>query len=303
MSLQGVSFGRGRKREPRISAPYVPGVRHERYWKEAELQVLRDHYHDKGILFCLNRLPGRTKQGAYSTANKLGLRRDGAPAVRGSYRAQFPEIDAALMEAWPNLSKGRGALKALATKLQVPRDLLSRRLRFLGLTMPRIKELPWAPAEDELLKRVPRHSPDKAAEIFAAHGFKRTGTAIMVRCKRVGLSRRYSETLSANAASKILGVDGKTFTLWIGKGWIKAGRRGTRRVSQQGGDSHTIERSALRQFILDNLERIDIRKVDKFSFVELLVDPSAGAGATTARTTPIRRNNKASGSSRRKESS
>ena len=46
--LARVSFARPVAREPRISAPYVPGRRHERYWTEAELAVIRDHYDTKG---------------------------------------------------------------------------------------------------------------------------------------------------------------------------------------------------------------------------------------------------------------
>lgn len=305
MSLQGVSFGKGRKSEPRLSAPYVPGKKHERFWTESELQVLRDHYPSKGMNFCLAKLPGRTKSGAHGMAHKLGLHFDGVSAVRNNWRDRFPEIDAALREAWPSLAEGRGGVKKLAQRLGVPRDVLNRRSIVLGLAMPRIKEAPWTAAEEAMLQRVPLHNLRKAAEIFASHGFPRSEAAIMVRCKRLDIKRRYTETLSATGAAKILGVDGKTFTTWIEKGWIAAGRRGTRRLAQQGGDAHTIERRVLRQYILDNLEIIDIRKVDKFAFVDLLLDPSAGAGTTgehisasVASSRPDRRMRR---SSRRKE--
>jgi len=43
-TLQPVSFRKGRARLPRLSAPYVPGRRHERFWTEAQRDVLRRYY-------------------------------------------------------------------------------------------------------------------------------------------------------------------------------------------------------------------------------------------------------------------
>jgi hypothetical protein len=281
MSLQGVDFSRkGRKNEPRRSAPYVPGKRHERYWTEPELEVLRQHFVSKGMNFCMERLPGRSKSGAYVAAHKLGLRRIGLDAVRGSWRDRFPEIDEALKKAWPAMADARGTLKALAIELGVPRDVLTRRAVALGLAIPRIKEPAWSTAENELMRKVPLHNPDRAAEIFAAHGFRRTPTSIMVRAKRLNLSRRYKEKLNAMAVARILGVDNKTVSTWIVKGWLKTERRGTVRTSQQGGDWHLISRAEFKQWILDNLERIDIRKVEKFAFVDVLVNGDAKVEAS-----------------------
>ena len=44
---------------------------------------------------------------------------------------------------------------------------------------------------------------------------------------------------------------------------------------QQGGDAWAIEPDDLRRFVLDNLDRLDIRKVEKFAFVALLVGETA----------------------------
>jgi hypothetical protein len=121
-----------------------------------------------------------------------------------------------------------------------------------------------------LLEHVPRHDPDKASEIFKAHGFHRTPTAIMIRCKRVGLSRRYKDTFSARTAAEILGMDNKTVLQLCIEGIIKAERRSSRRLPQRGGSPHSITPKALRQFVIDHLGRIDFRRVDKFAIVRLL---------------------------------
>jgi len=53
---------------------------------------------------------------------------------------------------------------------------------------------------------------------------------------------------------------------WIEKGLLKASKKGTKREN----DEWHIEDRHIRQFIVENVGIIDIRKVDKVWFVELL---------------------------------
>ena len=271
--LTPVSFKKGRASEPRLSPRYEPGRRHERFWKDDELAVIREHYPKGGLAACLARLPGRTSSGVHQAARRLGTGSEKMPAERAKH-VYGPEMDERIKEAWSNL-KGRGAVDALALKLDVPRWWLSKRATKLGLSAPHRKEPRWTEAEDALMTKVPLHNPEVAARIFREHGYHRTATAIVMRAKRLDLSRRTHETLSATAAAKILGVDGKTVTTWCIAGDIKAGRRGSKRLVQQGGDAWAIEPDDLRRFVLDNLDRLDIRKVEKFAFVALLVGETA----------------------------
>jgi hypothetical protein len=62
----------------------------------------------------------------------------------------------------------------------------------------------------------------------------------------------------------------KTVTRWIELGHLKAERRGTNRLEIQGGDMGFIHEKNIRQFIVENIALIDIRKVDKFWFVDML---------------------------------
>ena len=274
MSLERVSFKKDREHKPRLSKPYVPGHRDERYWTDEENQILSEHYPTKGPSYCANLLPARTKSAIYGQVGKLGLKRSGKQQKKSRSRDEYAELDARISEMWPTLDLPAGSLsgvKELARLLGEPHWLVTQRCRRLGLTRPRKKEPPWSAAEDDLMKRVPLHDPDKSSEIFKAHGFNRTATAIMVRSKRIGLSRRNTETFSARTAAKVIGWDNKTVSEYCLKGLIKSDRRKTKRLPQQGGDPHSIERSDLRQFVIDNLELIDFRKVDKFSLVDLLV--------------------------------
>jgi hypothetical protein len=57
---------------------------------------------------------------------------------------------------------------------------------------------------------------------------------------------------------------------WIESGDLKAIRRETARTELQGGDIWFIEKTAVKAFIIQNIGIVDIRKVDKFWFVEML---------------------------------
>jgi len=271
MTLQPVSFTKGRTHLPRLSAPFVPGRRDPRFWTDSERDVVRQYYPAGGAAACLAHLPAhRTKSGVYVQAGKLGLAATvgGGPKVRIETPANFDET---LKDAWSQLDgKQRGAVNGLAEHLGVPRWWLSQRARKLGLTMPHKKQPPWTASEDALMAKVPLHNPDRCAEIFREHGFKRSPTAIMVRAKRIGLSRRFNEGLSARQAARILGFDDKTLTAYCISGELKASKHTDNRLPQQGGSRWIIHPADLRQFVIDQLERIDFRKVDKFELVQLL---------------------------------
>lgn len=274
MTLQRVSFKKGREFKPRLSKKYVPGRHAETYWREEEDQILRDHYPDKGFAFCASKLPKRSKLSIYQRARILGLHFKNKGPNKRRTREEMAALDTKIMEIFPTLELPPGSKNGaneIARRLNEPRWLISDRLLRLGLAKTRKKEPQWTPAEDELMKRVPLHDPEKCAEIFRAHGFTRTPTAIMVRAKRINLSRRTHGTYSAHAAGRILGLDNTTVAEYCLKGIIKSSRRKTKRLPQQGGDPHAIERADLRQFVIDNLEMIDFRKVDKFAVVDLLV--------------------------------
>lgn len=279
MALERVSFRKPVQPLPRLSKKYVPGRHAEDYWRTEEDAIMREHYPTKGALFVLGLLPRRSTSAIYARAKVLGLKgiKGGGPKKR---RIVTPEMDAQIREGWMKMTgRQKGEVSDLADRLGVRREWLSARAVALGLTVLRVRKEPkWTAPELALLKTVPLHNPHRAAQIFREHGFSRTATALMIRATREGISRRYKATLSATGAAKILGVDGKTFTLWIVKGIIQAAKReDTQRLPQQGGAPWSIERPYFRQWIIDNIERIDIRKVDKFAFVEILTAEASAA--------------------------
>ena len=264
--LKSVSFRPAR--QPRISAKRAPGRRSEKWWGDDEIALLRKYY-PKGMRACLAHLPGRTQGGIQTKAHALRIKGPMGGGVKP--RVQVPDdIDDRIRAGWAEFTGKKGEVAALANKLGLRRHWLTVRATKLQLVQPFHKEPPWTAAELTLLKKAPLHNLDKAAQVFRTHGFRRSPTAIAMKARKVGVSRRYTETLSATAAAKILGVDSKAITSCCIDGSLKATRRNTKRLNQQGGDAWSIERAEFKRYILDNLGRIDIRKVDKFAFADLL---------------------------------
>lgn len=286
-ALQPVSFARPTKPAPRLSVPYVRGKHSARFWTEPEIDIVRQNFEAKGAALCVTKLkeigsPRASKGRVYQMAHKLGLSRRGVEQPPKAARIEItPAMDQIIREHWPSL-EAKGAVQGFADELGIARWRLSKRALALGLVIPRLarKEPPWTPAEEALLARIPLSNPDAAARTFREHGFQRTPAALMNKAKRLHVSRRWRETLTAGVAASLLGVDGKTFTTWIATGLVKATKRATRRLPQQGGDPWSIDRADFRQFVIDHLEAIDIRKVDKFAFVDLLATGAPSPSAT-----------------------
>ena len=76
--------------------------------------------------------------------------------------------------------------------------------------------------------------------------------------------------MSAHDLAYCLGVDEHFITRAIKGSRLKAEPRGTARTEAQGGDSYYIQRKDIRTYVTNWLNEIDIRKVDKYWFVDLL---------------------------------
>jgi hypothetical protein len=118
--------------------------------------------------------------------------------------------------------------------------------------------------------------------VWAYTPFVRTETAIAVRLKRIGASTEDPDHYTARGLAALFGVDTKVVTGWIEKGWLIAQRRGTARTDQQGGDQWWIHRDQVRRFVTESVAVIDVRKLDKVWFVELLAGSAPASSASCA---------------------
>lgn len=192
-----------------------------------------------------------------------------------------PEMDALIRRVYRTEGTGNDQVRDLARRLGLPRWKVSRRALQLGVRENRIKEPAWSAAELEKLEAHAHLSPGRISILFARAGYRRTDTAITLKLRRLRL-RQNLKGMSAHQVAECFGVDSKTVTRWIRHGLLHADRRGTERTEAQGGDMWFIRDKYLRRFVLENLQVVDLRKVDKFWFVDLLTGGQTGMTVAAA---------------------
>ena len=190
-------------------------------------------------------------------------------ATRPSKWPITPEIHARIEKIYKR-DTGNGQVTALAKSLNYPRWKIGRYAIKQGWIAKQKKELDWNPYEIEILEKYAYHSPERIQIYLRKEGFHRTCTGIVLQRKRKKLLQDIDGFTSANKAALVLGVDYHFIRRMIDAGKLKAKRRGTLRVKEQGGDIWWISKENLRNYILNNLNEIDIRKVDKYAFVDLI---------------------------------
>jgi hypothetical protein len=166
-------------------------------------------------------------------------------------------------------AKGKHPVRELAKKLGVPRWTISRRACHLGLIAKKKKEPDWTAPELKMLESQARFCPEVIQKKLKKIGYSRSIAGIMIKRNRM----RFLKNLDGQSSCSLalcFGVDSKTITRWIKKGYLKAESRGTGRTEQQGGDMYYIKDKWVREFIIDSVDVVDFRKIDKYWLVDLL---------------------------------
>lgn len=189
-----------------------------------------------------------------------------------------PEMDAIIRKVYENNTGKVAHARALAKKFNMPRWRVSRRAIEIGAYTPTKKEPDWSEAELRILERFAPYTPLFIQKKLKAAGYHRSEISILLKRKRTRLLSNL-KGMSATQCAEFFGIDIHWVLRQIEKGLLSARRRQTNRTEKQGGDIWYIRESALRQFIIENPELIDLRKVEKISFIDLLVN-----GKSTSRT-------------------
>jgi hypothetical protein len=182
-----------------------------------------------------------------------------------------PEIDAAIREGYRRLVelKDGRALTRVARKTGWPKHRITKRGAELGLA--RVKEAPWSIEEIAVLRANTQYGYELIRKRLASAGFARSRTAILLKRKRMGLVGA-GDGYSATALAKLFGIDGHGVTDWITRGWLPAEKRGTDRTERQGGDTWWIRKADVKAFVMGHPDEVDLRKVEKWWFLELITD-------------------------------
>jgi hypothetical protein len=141
----------------------------------------------------------------------------------------------------------------------------------MGVVEPRRKEPNWSEEELEILEKHGHLCLERIQIRLKKAGFSRSLNGILLKRKRMRIPGNFEE-YSANRLAECFGVDPKTVTRWIQDRHLVAGKRGTDRLPQQGGDMHWIRARDVRRFVVENVALVDFRKVDKFWLVDLLAN-------------------------------
>lgn len=184
-----------------------------------------------------------------------------------------PEMHARIQKVYQRDS-GNGQIAALARALDLPRWKVTKYAQRQGWLAKQPKEPDWSEAETELLIKLARYSPPVIARKMKERGFRRSETGIILKMRRINARKNIAGHSSRDVA-KCLGVDDHFVTRAIRLGKLRATRRGTARTEAQGGDMWYILERSIKEYVLENLNEIDIRKVDKHWFVDILTGRAA----------------------------
>ena len=160
----------------------------------------------------------------------------------------------------------RGEVVAFAKRWGIPRHQVRRKALELGVVQSYKKEPDWSDEEIDILEQHYSKRTDNIRQILLRRGFSRTETSISVKRKRLNLfvSEFDGENYTANSLAIVMGVDPKTITRWIELKYISAKKR------PGSDDRWLIKHAAVKSFVVENAALVDLRKVDKFWFIELL---------------------------------
>lgn len=171
-----------------------------------------------------------------------------------------PEADTYLRARYDPGAKGRA--HDLAIIFGIPRWNVNRRATQLGLS--RMKERRWTLEENAELEQL---LPSMSIHNLAKH-FGRSRNAIILKSRRLGLRKR-DEGYTASSLARALGVDDKWVTARIASGKLHAGHRQTERTHT--GDYYLITDADVLAMIREHPYEIEIRKVDRYWFMDLIV--------------------------------
>jgi hypothetical protein len=242
-------------------------------WTTAQEKRLRAAWAEGGLAAAVDALPERTTAALYQRAQRLGLTGKGPRRDRGSFRQRWeatPVIDEAIRRAYQAVKAGRSRATAVAVARAYGRPAwwVRRRADQLGLSVPRDRGKDWSAAEDQILREAEGTPIPRIAASLTRAGFKRTTAAVRVRMTRLKLSTAAEDpqVMSALQLGLVLGVDSRTVGRWIEKGWLAA-----RAIGEGEARQHwRIHRKAARAFVFARPEAVDLRKVEKFGFLDLL---------------------------------
>ena len=160
----------------------------------------------------------------------------------------------------------KGAIRALAKRLGLPRWRVTRYAISQCWVMKRKKEPLWTDKEVAIMKKWAYLSPEGIRLKLKAAGYSRTATAIAIK-RRTSKARSQISGESASSLAACMGVGKHVILRAIREGKIKA-QSGCNRSGRY--QTYHIKQKDIRRYLIDYISEVDVRKVDKYWFVDTL---------------------------------
>jgi len=156
----------------------------------------------------------------------------------------------------------------LAKKFNMPRWAIYQRALKIDAVNSSHQKRPWEDEELKILEKNARYAPLTIMKRLATAGFQRSMASIVLKRKRMRLLSNL-DGVSACLCADFLGVDLHWVLNHISTGSLKAE---VIRRDREGKANYYIREKDLRKFIITNPNLIDLRKVEKYYFIELVAN-------------------------------
>jgi len=237
-------------------------------WSDVEIDILREYWPQGGFMAVSPHLPFRTKPAINNMALRLGVKAPSPCACRGALSKRYPQddsIDEAIVAAYRN----RKSVKALAFRLGRPEGWIKYRALNLGVRIAKKRNPSWTEEEIEIVWEGSGRSLSTIQKLLSRKGYKRSQHAIKTILHKRGIDTT-PDNYTASEFARLMGVCEHVVTGWIQKGWLKARKSHRMVVDPTEPLKFWITPSAAREFITESVANINLGKVDKYWFVDLL---------------------------------
>lgn len=242
-------------------------------WSEAELEILRvNEVFSTAVVRKRLAAAGFTRKNSSINSKRRDLQLTPEPFARRKYRPT-EAIDEAIRQAFGKKYERLGCIRGAVKATGWPKNAVIMRAVELGLTHPR-SDVPWTDAEEQLLEEYAHQSiPSIQIHLKQKLGKRRTQSSIAVKRSRMALlGNLHGMDLSHLATA--LGMGEVTVRRWLETGEIRAILRFPE-LQSVGRHVWFFPNEEIRRFILEHLEVIDLARVEKFWFVDLIANGKA----------------------------
>jgi len=179
-----------------------------------------------------------------------------------------PEMDKEILYTYSINTDSRPRVINLAKKFNMPRWALYQRALKIGAVTSSHQKKKREKDEVSILKQYARYEPQTIRKKLQKAGFQRSIASIVLKRKRMRLLSNL-EGVSACLCAEFLGVDLHWVLNHINTGSLTAE---VIRRDREGKANYHIREKDLRKFIINNPALIDLRKVEKYYFIELVAN-------------------------------